>query len=174
VKKQIFNMLFCLLGMIAIPGLFAMQGQLEASSCVVNNELSLPSSLSPTELKLIEYAKNQLTDIFVKEKHFVLAALMTKSGKIYSGFNLKTTATRASVCAESIALAKAIESSEHDLELLVVVGYIDQKMTIVSPCGICRELLYDYAPDVKILLLNGGVPYRVSPKELLAFPYKRS
>ncbi len=129
----------------------------------------------PEDVELIRYAQAELKNIFQPDKHFVLAAMRTKSGKIYTAFNLKTTATRASVCAESIALAKTIENGELDIDTLVVVAYLNGSFEplIVSPCGICRELLYDYSPQLKIILSHNGTTFVTSVQDLLLFPYKR-
>ena len=134
-------------------------------------------NVSAKDLELVAYAQNALKKIFVPEKHFVLTALRTKSGKIYAGFNLKATATRASVCAESIAIAAALAAQEEEIEALVTVAYPDSDNTleriIVSPCGICRELLHDYAPNAKIILDENGKLIKATINQLLSHPYKR-
>ena len=137
-------------------------------------QLKVIEELNPEDLALIDYAKEKLKQGFVKDKHFVLAAMKGKSGKIYTGFNLKTIATRASVCAESIALGKAIEEGE-EVELLVVVAYVNNQdhISIVSPCGICRELLYDYVPHIQLILHLEEKLVKRTLKEMFLFPYKR-
>ena len=97
---------------------------------------------------------------------------------MFTGINLKTTATRSSVCAESNALAKAIESNNNDIETLVNLAYLpddhgNQRLFIASPCGICRELLYDYAPEVRVIIFSQGALKKVPISELLTYPYKR-
>ena len=135
-------------------------------------------NISTADLTLIASARNTLKEIFVPEKHFVVSALRTRSGKIYAGFNLKTTATRASVCAESIALAFALVAHEEDFDTLVTVAYPEGDNTlepiIVAPCGICRELLRDYAPNIAVILTVNGKSTKVAIDRLLIHPYKRA
>lgn len=133
-------------------------------------------NLSKNDQELINLAQKKLASIFVPDKHFVVAVLQAKSGKIYSAFNLKATATRASVCAESTALAQALNDGEKDFTTLVTVSYKDsntQALNIVSPCGICREILHDYAPDLHVILPVNSHYEKVSISDLLAYPYKR-
>lgn len=137
-----------------------------------------PNVINPSDLELIDIAREKLKDILVPSKNFVVTAIRTKTGKIFTGINLKTTATRASVCAESNTLAKAIESGNHDIETLVNLAYLpdnqgNQKLVIASPCGICREMLYDYAPEVRVIIFNQGTLKKVPISELLTNPYKR-
>lgn len=63
--------------------------------------------------------------------------------------------------AENIPLAKALESSQ-DLEAIAILAALDGKSAaIVSPCGICRELLYDYAPELNVILSSSDHPHRI-------------
>lgn len=137
-----------------------------------------PNLISSSDLELIDIAREKLKNIVVPDKNFVVTAIRTKTGKTFTGINLKTTATRASVCAESNVLAKAIESGNNDIETLVNLAYLpdnqgNQKLVIASPCGICRELLYDYAPDVRVIIFHQGTLKKVPIAELLTNPYKR-
>lgn len=132
------------------------------------------SSITQADLNLIRLAKEKLHNINVEKKHFVVAAIRTKTGRVITGFNLKTTATRASVCAESIALAKVIEAGEEP-EILVVIANLEgeKNATLVTPCGICRELLYDYAPQSLLIFSNEDSLIKVPIGSLLPSPYKR-
>lgn len=137
-----------------------------------------PDLISQSDIELIDMAREKLKEILLPDRNFVVTAIRTKKGKAFTGINLKTTATRASVCAESNALAKAIESDNSDIETLVNLAYLpdnqgNQKLVICSPCGICRELLYDYAPDVRVIVFSQGSLKKVSISELLVHPYKR-
>lgn len=153
----------------------AKQNEFQINPCF--QHLNTQSVVNPgeIELKLLDHAKEKLKEIFTVDKHFVVAAILTKSGKIYTGFNFKTVATRASVCAESMALSKALEASEKELELMVVVACLDgnKETVIVTPCGICRELLYDYAPNIEIIVPVEEDIATISLKKLLILPYKR-
>ena len=153
----------------------AKQNEFQANPCPQHLNAQSVVNRGEIELKLLDHAKEKLKEIFTVDKHFVVAAVLTKSGKIYTGFNLKTVATRASVCAESMALSKALEASEKGLELMVVVACLDvnKETVIVTPCGICRELLYDYAPNIEIIVPVEEDIATISLKKLLLLPYKR-
>jgi cytidine deaminase len=149
-----------------------------AAQQVLSEIQNVSSSLSIEDQQLVDAAFEKLKGIIVPEKHFVLATIRTKTGKIYTGVNLKTIATRASVCAESIALAKAIEAADKDWDTLVVVALLPSPNgkpapVIVSPCGICRELFYDYAPSTQVIISHQGIVKKVPLSEFLAYPYKR-
>lgn len=142
------------------------------------NEYADPDLISQSDIELIDIAREKLKEILLPDRNFVVTAIRTKKGTTFTGINLKTTATRASVCAESNALAKAIESDNSDIETLVNLAYLpdnqgNQKLVICSPCGICRELLYDYAPDVRVIVFSQGSLKKVPISELLVHPYKR-
>lgn len=133
-------------------------------------------NITKNDQELIQLAQRKLAEIFVPDKHFVVAAFQAKSGKVYCAYNLKATATRASVCAESIALAQALNAGETELTTLVTVSYKDSNVdefSVVSPCGICREILHDYAPNLMVILPVNSHYEKISINDLLAFPYKR-
>lgn len=133
-------------------------------------------NITKNDQELINLARTKLAEIFVPDKHFVVAALQAKSGNIYCAYNLKATATRASVCAESIALAQALNAGETEFTTLVTIAYKDSNtndIAIVSPCGICRELLHDYASNVMVILPVNSHYEKISINDLLAYPYKR-
>ena len=133
-------------------------------------------NITTADRELICLAKDKLKEILIFEKHFVVAVIRTKTGQVFTGFNLKTIATRASVCAESIALAKMIEAG-HKADTIVVIAQLNgvegKVPELVSPCGICRELLIDYAPEVKIILSHQGLLIKLPITELLHHPYNR-
>lgn len=157
---------------------------LEASSYKIENinfDFSVENReqfCEPLDIELLTYAEEKLKDIYVAGKHFVVAAVRTKSGGIFTGFNIKTTATRSSICAEGVVIAKAIEAKDSDFDTLLVIAYLpekngESKTVIVSPCGICRELLYDFATDANIILTQNGNLVKIPVRDLLVFPYKR-
>jgi cytidine deaminase len=78
------------------------------------------------------------------------AALLAESGKVYSGANVESSSYGLSVCAERVALFKAI--SEGEKSPLVRVAVVAEGRYTPVPCGACRQLLADYAPDIEILL----------------------
>lgn len=84
-------------------------------------------------------------------KYKVGAALLGKSGKIYTGCNVENASYGASICAERTALVKAVSEGEREFVMIAVVTD-DPKLG--SPCGICRQVLYEFGPDLRLILAN--------------------
>lgn len=78
------------------------------------------------------------------------AALLTKSGKIYTGCNIENASFGATNCAERTAIFKAISEGETEYDTIAVVGNLDHP---ISPCGICRQVMLEFcSADMRILL----------------------
>jgi cytidine deaminase len=93
------------------------------------------------------------------------AALRTRSGAVYTGVNLTADTPRASVCAEPIAVGRAVTDGEEAFDTVVAVlcapgdnpeydGDPDAapEHRIISPCGVCRELIRDYDPGTRVVV----------------------
>src|SRR4051812_5928442 len=98
---------------------------------------------------LITIARDLARARYVEGRHHVFAALRTKSGKIFSGAHIEAGVGRITVCAEAIAIGAAATGGDTEIEEIVAVNGSGQ---IVSPCGMCRELISDYAPDARVIL----------------------
>lgn len=79
------------------------------------------------------------------------AAILTKDGKIYSGCNIESSSFGLSMCAERNALSNALCEGEREFETILITADSPEP---VSPCGACRQLLYDYAPDLTVIMTN--------------------
>ncbi len=77
------------------------------------------------------------------------AALLMKSGKIYTGCNIENASFGATNCAERTAIFKAISEGDYDFDTIAVVGNLDHP---ISPCGICRQVMLEFSTDLRILL----------------------
>lgn len=84
-------------------------------------------------------------------KYKVGAALLGKSGKIYTGCNVENASYGATICAERSAVVQAVAAGEQSFTTLVVV--IDSQKP-GSPCGICRQFLSEFGVDLKLILAN--------------------
>ena len=83
------------------------------------------------------------------------AALITKSGKIYTGANIENAAYSPSVCAERVALFSAIAAGEREFEAIAVAGGESGKAPKdeFPPCGVCRQVMAEFCSrDFKIIL----------------------
>ncbi len=80
------------------------------------------------------------------------AAVITKNGRVFPGVNVENSSFGATVCAERTALFSAITAGQGDIAAVVVAAALDGHA--VSPCGICRQTLADFNPDMKVILVN--------------------
>ena len=89
--------------------------------------------------------------------HFrVGAALLIKSGKIYTGCNVENASFSATNCAERTAIFKAVSEGEREFEALAIVGGREgETAAFCAPCGVCRQVIAEFCPkDFKIVLGN--------------------
>ena len=107
------------------------------------------------------------------------AALRTRSGKIFTGINLDAYLGRMAVCAEAVALGRAfVDLGDAGIETIVAVRHPspeekDQSIKVVSPCGACRELIFDYDRNAQVIVPNGRSAAVVPIAELLPNKYTR-
>ncbi len=83
------------------------------------------------------------------------AALLTRKGKVYKGCNIENKSFSPTVCAERVAIFKAISEGETDFEAIAIVGKYKSGVYkhFCAPCGVCRQVLAEFcAPDFKIVL----------------------
>ena len=87
---------------------------------------------------------------------FVGAALLCKSGRIYTGCNIENASYSVTVCAERVALFSAVAAGERDFEAIAVVGGKNGEIdSPCAPCGVCRQALAEFCPkDMKVLLVT--------------------
>ena len=91
------------------------------------------------------------------------AALLTRSGKIYTGCNVENASFGLTVCAERVAIWKAVSEGETEFEALAVVTNIAG-----SPCGACRQVMVEFAPDMPVVLADlSGIDTITSVDNLL-------
>jgi cytidine deaminase len=79
------------------------------------------------------------------------AALETASGTIYTGCNIENASYGLTVCAERVALWKALSEGERRFARIAVVADLD---TLIPPCGACRQILWEFCGNVEIVLAN--------------------
>ena len=96
-------------------------------------------------------------------KFKVAAALLTKSGKIYTGCNIENAALSPGNCAERTAIFKAVSEGEKDFEAICIVNEDAQgKHDYCPPCGVCRQVMREFCnPDsFCIILAKSAEEYR--------------
>ena len=80
------------------------------------------------------------------------AAIITKDGSIFTGVNVENSSFGATNCAERTALFSAITAGQRDFEAIVIASVLNGKA--VFPCGICRQVLADFNPKIRVVLVN--------------------
>ena len=86
------------------------------------------------------------------------AALLTKSGEIISGANVESASYGLTCCAERVALFKALTDGKKNFVAVAVVARCDGGP---MPCGACRQLLAEYAPDAKVFVADSRAPGKI-------------
>lgn len=101
---------------------------------------------------LIAAAKKARENAHAKFSNFLVgAALRTKSGKIYGGCNVENATYGLTICAERVAIFKAISEGERQFDAIAVATDTD---TLTPPCGACRQLIWEFCGDVPVILSN--------------------
>jgi cytidine deaminase len=101
---------------------------------------------------LIETAKEaRLQSVAPFSDFKVGAAVRTDSGKVYTGCNVESASYGLTVCAERVAIWKALSEGERHFTELAVVADTD---TLTPPCGTCRQIIWEFARDAKIVFAN--------------------
>ena len=120
--------------------------------------------------QLIEQAETARRASYSPYSRFpVGAALLTRSGRIVHGCNVENASFGLSVCAERTALWKAV--SEGDREF-VAIAIAAGPGAVPSPCGACRQVLHEFAPDLSVYWCDGaGRIIGRKLEELLASPF---
>ena len=84
--------------------------------------------------------------------HFAVgAALECTDGTVFTGCNIENAAFSPTICAERTAVAKAVSEGHTDFVRIVVAGRCE---SFCVPCGVCRQVLREFAPDMEIICLN--------------------
>lgn len=125
---------------------------------------------------LIEQAKQVIATYYRRDRHRIGAALRTASGMIFPAVHVEANVGRITVCAEAMVMGKAISEGEEAFETIVAVRRADddpQTFYVVSPCGMCREMLCDYGPTTNVLFVESGERKKGHARALLPGKYTR-
>ena len=123
--------------------------------------------------KLIRAAKQALKNAYAPYSHFhVGAALLTVGGKIVSGCNVENASYGLTLCAERAVLVQAVSRGETKFAAMAIAS---DPVTDLTPCGACRQVLLELAPDLWVLSERGGGRLWVKQvKELLPDGFRLS
>jgi cytidine deaminase len=122
---------------------------------------------------LLEVAKKSRENAHAKYSGFqVGAALRTVGGKIFGGCNVENATYGLTVCAERVAIFKAISEGERKFNAIAVVTDTE---TLTPPCGACRQLIWEFCGDVPVILANlKGKSEIIAMRELFPKPFDSS
>ncbi len=100
--------------------------------------------------KLIELAIQARQWSYAPYSHYAVgAALLTASGKIYDGVNIENSAYPTGICAERVAIFKAVSEGERQFEAIVVATENGG-----SPCGSCRQVMAEFGLDTQVIVID--------------------
>jgi cytidine deaminase len=118
-----------------------------------------------TRSQLVEAAGLARRWAYAPYSHYrVGAAVLTTSGKVYDGVNIENAAYPTTMCAERVAIYKAVSEGERNFEAIAVVTDNGG-----SPCGSCRQVLAEFGLDTRVIIANaeGQITYEGSVADLL-------
>ena len=143
------------------------------------NDSILPDlTLTDGDHDLIAAANRVLEKHYRPFWHMVAAAIRCRDGQIWTGLHIGTTVGRLSVCAEAVAFGRALLDGDGTIATAVAVRHPkpeeeNRELAVVSPCGACREMILDHAPDATIIVKDGDVLIKLPIRTLLPLPYRR-
>lgn len=123
-----------------------------------------------TEKELCQKAIEMLDRAYVPYSHFpVGAALECADGTVFTGCNVENAAYGPTICAERTAIVKAVSEGYRDFVRIAIVGKSED---FCVPCGTCRQVMKEFAPDLEVICLNGkGESKKFALKELLPYGF---
>lgn len=112
--------------------------------------MTLTSSIDAAIESLARQAIDATRNAYIPYSHYpVGAALRAADGRVYTGCNVENASYPVTICAERTALVKAVSEGQRQFDLLVVAT-----RNAGSPCGMCRQMLYEFAPELRIVTVN--------------------
>ncbi len=124
-----------------------------------------------TDRELIDLAKDAMTRAYAPYSKFnVGAALVTEDGTVFTGCNVENASYGATNCAERTAIFKMVEAGYRSFERIAVVSVKDD---ITYPCGICRQVISEFAMDADMLFEDkDGKIVTIPMREILPYHFE--
>jgi cytidine deaminase len=122
---------------------------------------------------LIEAARAARENAYAPFSHFqVGAAVRTRAGRLIGGCNVENASYGLTVCAERVAIFKAISEGEREFDAIAVVTDADR---LTPPCGACRQIIWEMCGNVEVVLANLKGQMEIHRmKDLLPLPFDKS
>ena len=120
--------------------------------------------------QLIDTAIHQLKYSYTPYSNFkVGAALLAKNGQVYTGCNIENAVYPVGTCAERTAMSKAVSEGHTDFVRIVIAG---RSSDYCYPCGMCRQFMKEFAPEMQVICLNGkGEALELTLRDLLPYGF---
>jgi cytidine deaminase len=119
--------------------------------------------------RLVDEAISVLKRNYLEPRHTVGAAVLCSSGQVYKGVNIESCGY--GPCAEPIAIGAAISNGEREIVSIVGVGTNGKSYYVMTPCGNCRQLLFDYAPDCMVVIPHNDKVVKIPACKLIPDAY---
>jgi cytidine deaminase len=122
------------------------------------------------EEKIIELLKETRSRALALYSNFhVAAVLVSKDNRFISGFNIESSSYGLTMCAERVAIFKALSEGIREFERIYIMS---DGPVPCPPCGACRQVLMDFAPDIEVVMISEEGSRKSSPlKDLLPFAF---
>ena len=136
-------------------------------------------TLTDKDKELIAAATDAIKSRYRNDWQEVGAAMRTRDGRVITGVNLDAYVGRMAVCAEGVAIGRMVtEVGSNGIETIVAVRHPrphepDQNIRVVAPCGSCRELIWDYDRNARVIVPGDDDVTVSSIAELLPNKYRR-
>ena len=126
-----------------------------------------------TDRQLINLAEQASRNAYVPYSHFAVgAALECRDGTVFTGCNIENAALGSTICAERTAIFKAVSEGHRDFVRIVIAGKSEDYCV---PCGSCRQVMMEFAPEMEVICLNGqGQAKSFRLRELLPYGFDQS
>ena len=128
--------------------------------------------LNKASKEILELAKKHAKNTYKEKITSIAAILKTSKGNFYTGVNVKYKHIWKCICAERVAIAKAVEDGDLSFSLIVSVRYLPETDTyeVVNMCGECLQIAINY-PTLKVIVDDGDILKTQSIKKLFPYPY---
>ena len=127
--------------------------------------------MNETDNKLAQLAQEIAESAYAPYSNFrVGAALITSSGNIYTGCNVENASYQATVCAEDVAVLKAISEGETKIDTLAV-ACIDADEEPIFPCGVSRQRMSEFGTE-EVIVIHKGDAKKYKFEDVLPFDNK--
>lgn len=120
--------------------------------------------------QLLNRAREAARHAYMPFSHFpVGAAVLSADGRVFTGVNIENSSYGLTVCAERVAVFKAVSEGAR---ALLAVAVVCSASPACSPCGACRQVLYEFGPEMTVILDEGGAPIFHQLTDLLPLGFR--